>query len=65
MCCVRKKERDSQREQKDKVLPVRSKEPPVKTVGSVGRKGNPGRRISVCCFGANFCTVAEEKEYFF
>jgi hypothetical protein len=40
------------------VLPVRSKEPPVKTVGSVGAKGNPGRRI----FGANFRTVAEEKE---
>jgi hypothetical protein len=44
-CVLRTKERErqSQREEKDKVLPVRSKEPPVKTVGSVGPKGNPGR----------------------
>lgn len=63
-CALRTKERErqSQREEKDKVLPVRSKEPPVKTVGSVGPKGNPGRRISVCFFGANFRTVVEEKE---
>jgi hypothetical protein len=66
VCCVwereRERERESQREEKDKVLPVRSKEPPVKTVGSVGPKENPGRRISVCFFGAKFRTVAEEKE---
>ncbi len=62
VCAVYERERESQREEKDKVLPVHSKEPPVKTVGSVGPKGNPGRRISVCFFGANFRTVAEEKE---
>ncbi len=62
VCCVRERQRESEGEEKDKVLPVRSKEPPVKTVGSVGPKGNPGRRISVCFFGANFLTVAEQKE---